>query len=198
MYNKICLITENTIAYSDSGYTILSAGTPVILRSVIKDTETREEVASIVDANGNEYKMLEADLISLSKEEINLLLDDSIPQNCEKYKKRAGKLRSLPFWSLAIFGTPLLTLNLFNVSAPLLIPSLFSLLFLTSLGSAFSYIKNERKGKYPVSEDYFINYEENKENLLSLLKKKEKKEEAEEEYADLGVYEEEEEREEEK
>lgn len=191
MYNKICLIIENTIAYSNFGYAVLSAGTPVILRSVIKDAETREEVASIVDSNGNEYKMLEADLIALDKEEIKLLLDDSIPQNCEKYKKRAGRLRSLPFWFLAIFGTPLLTLNLFNVSAPLLISSLFSLLFLTSFGSAFSYIKNERKGKYPISEDYFLSYEENKEKLKTLIQRKEEKEEAEEEYADLGVYEEE-------
>lgn len=180
MYNKICLIEENTIAYSDSGYAILSAGTPVALQSAIKDPETGEDVASIVDSDGNHYKVLEADLLPLDKEEINSLLDSSIPSSCEKHKKIAEKLRPLPYLFLALFGTPLLFLHLFNISIPFLIPSLFYFCVLTSIIAAAEYIKNERKGEYPVSEDYFLNYEENKKKLDKFLEEEKEGEKEEE------------------
>ena len=174
---KICLIEENTLAHSSAGYVVLTAGTPVILKRVIKDLETKEDIALIIDFNGNEYKMLDADLLYLDEEEISLLMDDNVPNNCERSQKNAEILQYIPFVFISIFGLSLLFLNIFHLSSPNINLLLFSLCTSISLVPAFFYVRDWKKGKYPVSEDYFANYEENKGKLKRILEEERKREE---------------------
>lgn len=177
MNRKICLIEENTLAHSSAGCIVLTAGTPVVLNSVIKDAETKEDIAFITDFNGSEYKMLDANLLYLDKEEISLLMDDNIPKSCKKNQKTAEILRYIPFVFISIFGLSLLFLNLFNLSSPNINLLLFSICALASLFPASIYIRSWKKGRYPICEDYFLNYEENKEKLEKILREEKKEEE---------------------
>ena len=188
MNTKICLIRENSLVYSDSGYAILSAGTPVLLQGVIKDPESGEEVASIVDDKGNPYKMLEADLISLSEEELKTLLNDFILSDCEKKKKKATKMRPIPM-GLIVAAVPFALLKSFGLSLSPFLSVLPIAFCFSAFLVAMKYVQIAKASIYPISEDYFLSYEENKEKIEVLLQKEKEKEEEKEEYADLGAYE---------
>ena len=178
MNTKICLIKENVLAYKGSDYAVLSAGTPVRLINTIKD-ESGEDVATIEDGNGDSYKVLEANLIQLSSEEIKVLRDNSVAENCVKCKKIAQKIKPVTLWSAAISTIPILFLRLFNITDPSInVLFLFIFAIATAIPASI-YIKNEKKGKYVVSEDYFLNFAENEKELEKLLEK----EEDEEDYA---------------
>ena len=178
MSSKICLIEENILAYKDSGYSVLPAGTPVRLIATIKD-ESGEDIATIEDSDGTPYKVLEADLIRLSSEEINALRDDSIPENATKCKKIAQKVKPIPMWAATISIIPVLILRLLKVEDPSLHVLFLAIFAAATLIPTSIYVKNENKGKYIVSEYYFLNFSENKKELEKILKK----EEEEEEYA---------------
>lgn len=178
MNTKICLIKENVLAYKGSDYAVLSAGTPVRLINTIKD-ESGENVAIIEDCDGTSYKILETDLTPLSSEDIKTLQDSVNVEQTAKSMKIAQKVKPILLWSAGITSIPVILLRLFNITNTFL-NTLFPTIFVVAtVVPAIIFAKYLKEGKYVISEDYFLNFSENKKKLESFLEK----EEDEEEYA---------------
>lgn len=167
----IFLTTKGTFALQAGEPVSLPAGTPVAFCGLPED-ENLNKCILVADCFGNKYVVWPGYLLKLSQYDTLTLLDDKAAKKAKRKKKVNSIIGNLPYFVIGLSVIIWVLKALESIRASMV--TLFWLILSIVSLAVFITIPRSCDREFMRFQEYFDNYEENKENLMRLLRESNK------------------------